>query len=85
MEVLSNISDSDEEKYLKLNDGSEVTKTLGLAWDQNSEKVLVSFLSFSHNKRITKRTVLSVIALFYEPLGLIGPIIVKTKIFLQLL
>ncbi|XP_065361855.1 uncharacterized protein LOC135955432 [Calliphora vicina] len=81
--ILSKIKDEEKEKFLKFKDGTDVTKTLGLIWEPNSDIFLFSFVPSVSSNKITKRTVLSTIARCYDPLGLIGPAIVQTKIFLQ--
>ncbi|XP_041450599.1 uncharacterized protein LOC121404671 [Drosophila obscura] len=58
-------------------------KTLGLAWDPASDQLLFALSAMDTNSRPSKRSVLSTIARFYDPLGLINPVIVRCKIFLQ--
>ncbi|XP_031341031.1 uncharacterized protein LOC116169144 [Photinus pyralis] len=59
------------------------TKTLGLMWDNNRDTIGYS-LSFDVNEnKVTKRTILSIVAKIFDPLGLLGPITVKIKIILQ--
>lgn len=82
-QILKDIAEGDKESFLKFRDGSDVTKTLGLIWDPKADKFLFSFIPFKISAHITKRIVLSTIAKFYDPLGLIGPVIVRAKIFLQ--
>ncbi|XP_033153552.1 uncharacterized protein LOC117136660 [Drosophila mauritiana] len=68
---------------MKFEDGSDFTKTLGLAWDPASDQLLFSFSAFQSPLRPCRRSVLSAIAKFYDPLGLVGPVITRCKIFLQ--
>lgn len=57
-------------------------KVLGLTWQPNSDTF--KFVSEpSANLNITKRTVLSVIAQLYDPLGLLSPVIICAKTLLQ--
>ena len=64
-----------------LQENSEM-KVLGILWDQNSDKmnldlsVMTAEASLEH---VTKRSNLSSIARFYDPLGIISPIIVPLK------
>ncbi|KAL7730600.1 hypothetical protein ACLKA6_000591 [Drosophila palustris] len=81
--VLQQIPDSEKETFLKFDDGSDITKTLGLAWDPVSDDLLFAFSPLQSPSKPSKRTVLSTIARFYDPLGLICPAITKAKIFLQ--
>ncbi|XP_033241627.1 uncharacterized protein [Drosophila pseudoobscura] len=81
--VLNQTPHEDRETFVKFTDGSDVTKTLGLAWNPTSDELLFSFCPNQVPSKPTKRVVLSTIARFYDPLGLIGPVITKAKIFLQ--
>ncbi|KAL7723215.1 hypothetical protein ACLKA6_019932 [Drosophila palustris] len=81
--VLQQFPDSEKETFLKFDDGSDITKTLGLAWDPVSDNLLYSFSPLQCPSKPSKRTVLSTIALFYDTLGLICPAITKAIIFLQ--
>ncbi|XP_041451992.1 uncharacterized protein LOC121405379 [Drosophila obscura] len=82
-EVLDGIPEDDVKKFLRFHDGSDITKTLGLAWDPASDQLLFALSALDSNSRPSKRSVLSTIARFYDPLGLINPVIVRCKIFLQ--
>ena len=61
-------------------------KVLGILWDQNSDKmkfdlsVMTAEASLEH---VTKRSILSSIARFYDPLGIISPVIVPLKQIFQ--
>ncbi|GBN68892.1 hypothetical protein AVEN_157386-1 [Araneus ventricosus] len=57
-------------------------KTLGMMWN-NCEDPFLFDISTSSTTEFTKRDVLSQIARLFDPLGLLGPVINKTKIFLQ--
>ncbi|GFX07316.1 integrase catalytic domain-containing protein [Trichonephila clavipes] len=57
-------------------------KTLGMLWDPNVD-CLTYKVKISDKVNFSKRDVLSEIASLYDPLGLIGPIIMKAKIFIQ--
>ncbi|XP_043063573.1 uncharacterized protein LOC122319825 [Drosophila ficusphila] len=81
--ALCGVSDEDKESYLKFDDGTDFTKTLGLAWDPASDQLLFSFSVLQLTSSPCRRSVLSAIARFYDPLGLVGPVIAKAKIFLQ--
>lgn len=68
-------------------EGSE-HKTLGLFW--NSEKDYLHFSVKNDTEktlqhRITKRLILSSVAQLFDPLGIIGPIVIRAKILLQCL
>ncbi|GFS48626.1 integrase catalytic domain-containing protein [Trichonephila clavipes] len=57
-------------------------KTLGISW-KPFEDCFVFKVSVSVKQIYTKREVLSVIAKLYDPLGFLGPVIAKAKVFLQ--
>ncbi|GBM12575.1 hypothetical protein AVEN_78349-1 [Araneus ventricosus] len=57
-------------------------KTLGVLWKPNSD--CFSFkVTISQQHSYTKRSILSDISRIYDPLGLIGPVVSKAKIFMQ--
>ncbi|XP_043064397.1 uncharacterized protein LOC122320294 [Drosophila ficusphila] len=82
-DVFDQIADSEKETFLKFDDGSGFTKTLGLAWDPAADVFRFSFSPIQVSPKPCKRLVLSTIARIYDPLGLIGPVVAKAKIFLQ--
>ncbi|GFU60803.1 reverse transcriptase domain-containing protein [Trichonephila clavipes] len=57
-------------------------KTLGISW-KPFEDCFVFKVSVSAKHIYTKREVLSVIAKLYDPMGFLGPVIAKEKVFLQ--
>uniref|UniRef100_A0A7I4YTA2 DUF1758 domain-containing protein n=1 Tax=Haemonchus contortus TaxID=6289 RepID=A0A7I4YTA2_HAECO len=57
-------------------------KVLGLLWDTNSDTILAS-CHFPGTQTRTKRTITSVIASIYDPLGWILPLLHKAKVFLR--
>ncbi|GFX32018.1 integrase catalytic domain-containing protein [Trichonephila clavipes] len=57
-------------------------KTLGMLWDPKLD-CLTYKVKISNKVNFSKRDVLSEIARLYDPLGLIGPIGTKAKIFIQ--
>jgi len=68
------------ERYTSLQD---FAKTLGLAWDPVFDELLFSFSVLQSTSSPCRRSVLSAIARFYDPLGLVGPVTTKSKILLQ--
>jgi len=71
----------DKESYFKFDDGTDFAKTFGLAWDPVSDQLLFSFSVLQSTSSPCRRSVLSAIARFYDPLGLVGAVITKSKIF----
>lgn len=71
------------EKYLKFNNG-DVVKTLGLIW-QPEQDILQFQVNINEPNAgpVNKRTILSQLSKIFDPLGLLNPIILLGKIFMQ--
>ena len=79
-----------EETYAKETLGSEAgvgkTKFLGLFWEMEKDYLEFDFAKVANldtKTKITKRTILSIIAELFDPLGLVSPLIVGSKILFQ--
>ncbi|XP_018406879.1 PREDICTED: uncharacterized protein LOC108782971 [Cyphomyrmex costatus] len=59
------------------------TKVLGLLWHSTADTLRYEATCDSVPAVITKRYILSIITQIFDPLGLIGPVIIKAKILLQ--
>ncbi|GBN07343.1 hypothetical protein AVEN_96605-1 [Araneus ventricosus] len=57
-------------------------KTLGITWKARTDCFTFK-VKVEQNAHPTKRSVLSIIARLFDPLGLLGPVITKAKIFMQ--
>ncbi|XP_058457048.1 uncharacterized protein LOC131434397 [Malaya genurostris] len=68
-------------------DNDCMVKTLGLIWMPHTDVFRFKFdiIPLHSSDRLTKRKVLSIIATLFDPLGLIGAVITRAKIFMQLL
>ncbi|XP_076649883.1 uncharacterized protein LOC143357353 [Halictus rubicundus] len=65
-------------------DPSETKKTLGVYSKPASDQITYIFKQLSSEQpRITKRVLLSEIAQLFDPLSLLGPVIIKAKIIMQ--
>lgn len=60
---------------------NNIIKTLGLQWDTNKDTL--NYKINTQHDVCTKRSILSVIARLYDPLGLVAPIITESKLILQ--
>nr|XP_022914664.1 uncharacterized protein LOC111425114 [Onthophagus taurus] len=58
-------------------------KILGIAWDSVKDEFRISVNISTENRRFTKRFMLSTISQIFDPLGLVGPVILRGKILLQ--
>ncbi|XP_039315197.1 uncharacterized protein LOC120359860 [Solenopsis invicta] len=65
-------------------DHSNETRALGVSW--NCESDIFKFTSIGHHQPLekpTKRSILSRIALIFDPLGLLGPSVIIAKLLMQ--
>ncbi|XP_053687025.1 uncharacterized protein LOC128736564 [Sabethes cyaneus] len=84
-ELLSTVPQElrDTRASLELDSSSSSVKTLGLIWEPASDSFRFTVPSWNTGGTITKRVVLSDTARLFDPLGLIGPVVVLAKIFVQ--
>ncbi|XP_076661053.1 uncharacterized protein LOC143364799 [Halictus rubicundus] len=76
------LSDLSEEQVHPKFFGDETVKTLGVSWNPHTDSFSYS-VNVNNNETHTKRTILSTIAKIFDPLGLLGPVIVVAKILMQ--
>jgi hypothetical protein len=81
IKLLENLRESQIEV---LENSQSSIKTLGLNWFPTADKLSCNFKSASDTP-VTKTTVLSELASVYDPIGLVGPIVLKMKIFMKTL
>lgn len=62
---------------------NEQNKTLGVFWDANLDTIQYSITQCNLQGNVTKRNILSIASQIFDPLGLLGPVIVIAKILLQ--
>lgn len=60
-----------------------ILKTLGISWDASRDQLLYTVKPIEVNSKVSKRIILSEIAKIFDPLGLLGPIILASKIIMQ--
>ncbi|XP_011858414.1 PREDICTED: uncharacterized protein LOC105555970, partial [Vollenhovia emeryi] len=58
-------------------------RVLGILWDQVNDTFHFSYKAVAVSKPVTKRLILSEVSQLFDPLGLLGPVIVVAKIILQ--
>ncbi|XP_058839702.1 uncharacterized protein LOC131695199 [Topomyia yanbarensis] len=65
-------------------DAERMVKTLGLVWEPRTDTFRFK-IQFEEAQAValTKRKVLSCIAKVFDPLGLVGPVVTKAKMFMQ--
>lgn len=83
--ILSNIPRDKQvfDKDHQFKSGHAVLKALGLCLDVNKDQLRICRPEGEVPQEWTKRTVLSCIGTFFDPLGLAGPIVTKAKHFMQ--
>ncbi|XP_044745202.1 uncharacterized protein LOC123307065 [Coccinella septempunctata] len=89
-EVLDNIPEdlkAHSDKQLNSDDGLATERILGMWWDAKTDtfifRVNESKFENIHLKSPTKREILRVVMSIFDPLGLVSPILVAGRIFLQ--
>lgn len=84
--LLRNIPNPNENSIYSLDMSDKVIKTLGLFWDAVSDCFVYKVHNIpKHNNIIIKRYILSNIARLFDPLGLLGPVIIIAKLLMQVL
>ncbi|XP_058449453.1 uncharacterized protein LOC131429392 [Malaya genurostris] len=61
----------------------EGMKTLGLLWHPQTDRLAFKIPSLPAINIVTKRIVVSEMSSLFDPLGLVGPVVVSAKIFVQ--
>jgi len=76
--------DISEQKFIHANDKNCERRTLGIVWEYMSDSFKFSSLAYlSPLEKPTKRSILSRIALMFDPLGLLGPVTLLAKVIMQ--
>ncbi|XP_015437138.1 PREDICTED: uncharacterized protein LOC107192408, partial [Dufourea novaeangliae] len=82
--VVPGTSENSSSTHMSL-DPHATVKTLGIHWNSHEDIIFYKVNSSDSFKTVTKRSILSQVAKLFDPLGLLGPVIVKAKIMIQLL
>ncbi|KAL0892289.1 hypothetical protein ABMA27_015463 [Loxostege sticticalis] len=64
-------------------DKNSVVKTLGIKCDLESDTLIISSPQQTLRDHYTKRLVLSFVSKLFDPLGLVGPVVVSAKLLVQ--
>lgn len=78
------INSSLEASILQLGE-NENNKTLGVYWNAHYDTIEYQVQNYSDLSSVTKRSILSIIGQIFDILGLLGPVIIRGKIMLQML
>ena len=83
-EVLQSVPSTERASNVNLTDGElPVSKTLGIMWEAGSDCFKFVVCAPTDEFKITKRSFLSKLATVYDPLGSLGPFLIRGKIVLQ--
>lgn len=82
-EFLQKISPNAYPKQYDITIENVSNKILGLAWNPTEDYFSITLPNIAYKSSVTKREVLSTLAQMFDPLGLIGPVIVIGKIIMQ--
>ena len=64
-------------------DKGSVINTLGISWKSTTDSFIYTARNVDCNTVYTKRNILSQVAKIFDPLGLLGPIVLCAKLFMQ--
>jgi len=64
-------------------DADHSLKTLGITWSTQDDKIRYSTRPIKVSDKITKRNILMEIAKIFDPLGLLGPVVLYAKKLMQ--
>lgn len=79
--ALMDIPPEDHGTFLHIG-SSEVLKTLGMIWDPTRDEFSY-YYEPNDSPKLTRRVILSEISRLFDPLGLIQPVVIKAKLFMQ--
>lgn len=80
----SNANELGEQQIIDMKTHPEtLCTTLGMQWNTNGDQIGYKINFVKEKPRTTKRSVLSEIASLFDPLGLLAPMIMQAKVFMQ--
>ncbi|XP_033228966.1 uncharacterized protein LOC117180581 [Belonocnema kinseyi] len=81
-ELIRSLSKDFSDTYFSLDLG-DTTKALGVYWNPDPDSFFYTVKQSRLDAPVTKRNILSEIAELFDPLGLLGPVVLTPKIFMQ--
>ncbi|XP_057320153.1 uncharacterized protein LOC130664283 [Microplitis mediator] len=78
--------DNFDEKTLDLDcaiNDDPITKTLGVVWNSRTDSFIYTVNPIDPSRKITKHPILSDIAKIFDPIGLLGPVVLAAKTIIQ--
>ena len=73
-------------EFLSDSKSTKISKVLGILWDEHKDTFIYDFkeiCELAHSLPLMKRNLLRILATYYDPLGMLQPIIIKMKIMFQ--
>ncbi|XP_076765059.1 uncharacterized protein LOC143432171 [Xylocopa sonorina] len=64
-------------------DADSTKRTLGILWNSLEDRIGYQVRVEVGAKRVTKRVILSRVSQLFDPLGLLGPIVIRAKVLMQ--
>lgn len=80
--LLQGLPEQDTNQKLYLGETSKL-KTLGVFWNSVNNSILYAVKAANNISRVMKRSISSVVAQIYDPLGLLASVIARAKMLLQ--
>uniref|UniRef100_A0A8D8RLR2 Integrase catalytic domain-containing protein n=1 Tax=Cacopsylla melanoneura TaxID=428564 RepID=A0A8D8RLR2_9HEMI len=81
-DVMNEIPESDQlTKLVAFDHGKENVKILGMSW--NAKNDFLHFKIMDNDKPCTKRGILSAVLSIYDPMGLLGPLVLWVKLLIR--
>ncbi|XP_025264962.1 uncharacterized protein LOC112638118 [Camponotus floridanus] len=80
-ELLKNIHDQTDNTVIINHEAS--SRILGMHWNQSLDELHFSYIPDAEHKNLSKRVILSEVSRLFDPLGLLGPAVVLSKLLLQ--
>lgn len=81
--LLQNLNQENDDAMSVLELEDNMAKILGVLWHPSKDIFKYKVQDANTDKSTTKRSILAQIASLFDPLGLVGPIVIKAKILMQ--
>jgi len=80
---LADVPDTDRARSVELDSQNDATKTLGVMWIPHGDTITFKAKDNIADAKLTKRQLLSTVAQIFDPLGLLAPVIIRSKLLIQ--
>ena len=80
LEIVAAMPEADRATELEITVGQKpVVKTLGISWNSTEDTFTISDANISTELPVTKRNVLTKVVTVFDPLGFVGPFVIKAS------